>query len=208
MIFHNCLIDKYESRSKSNHSSLAGVEGMVNKKIVKVLAASTFVVASMCGGAMAENLVQTGEWSYLADTVMGGVSEGSAKFESSGSDKTIRLKGEVSTANNGGFIQVRSPVPSGLAKGKTGIKLTVKGNGEQYYLHIRNSSTRLPWHYYQQDFATTTTWREIKLPFESFMKTSSLMRSVMKKNTIKTIGIVAYGKDHTADISVKSLEFY
>jgi hypothetical protein len=30
----------------------------------------------------------------------------------------------------------------------------------------------------------------------------------MKKNTIKTIGIVAYGKDHTADISVKSLEFY
>ena len=208
MIFHNCLVDKYESRSKFYHSLLAGVEGMVNKKIVKVLAASTFVAASICGGAMAENLIKTGEWSYLADTVMGGVSEGNAKFESSGSDKTIRLRGEVSTANNGGFIQVRASVPSGLAKGRTGIKLTVKGNREQYYLHIRNSSTRVPWHYYQQDFPTTTTWREIKLPFESFKKTSSLMRSTMKKNTIKTIGIVAYGKDHIADISVKSLEFY
>jgi hypothetical protein len=157
---------------------------------------------------MAENLIQTGKWSYLADTVMGGVSEGNAKFESSGSDKTIRLTGEVSTANNGGFIQVRSPVPSGLAKGKTGIKLKVKGNGEQYYLHIRNSSTRLPWHYYQQGFETTSTWEEVKLPFTSFMKSSSFLRASIKQSTIKTIGIVAYGKDHTADISVMSLEFY
>ena len=181
---------------------------MLNKKIVKVLAVSTFVVASTCSGAMAENLIQTGKWSYLADTVMGGVSEGNAKFESSGSDKTIRLTGEVSTANNGGFIQVRSPVPSGLAKGKTGIKLKVKGNGEQYYLHIRNSSTRLPWHYYQQGFETTSTWEEVKLPFTSFMKSSSFLRASIKQSTIKTIGIVAYGKDHTADISVMSLEFY
>jgi hypothetical protein len=34
------------------------------------------------------------------------------------------------------------------------------------------------------------------------------MRTVIKQATIKTIGIVAYGKDHTADISVISLEFY
>ena len=31
---------------------------MLNKKIVKALAASTFVVASTCGGAMAENLIR------------------------------------------------------------------------------------------------------------------------------------------------------
>ena len=103
---------------------------------------------------------------------------------------------------------MRSSVPWALAKGKTGIKLKVKGNGETYYLHIRNSSTRLPWHYYQQGFDTTNTWQEIELPFQSFVKSSSLMRTVIKQATIKTIGIVAYGKDHTADISVISLEFY
>jgi hypothetical protein len=185
-----------------------GVEAMVNKAIIKALVASTFVVASTCGGAMAENLIKTGQWSYFADTVMGGISDGSAEFKSNGSDKTIRLTGEVSTANNGGFIQVRSSIPEGLAKGKTGIKLKVKGNGEQYYLHIRNSSTRLPWHYYQQGFETTSTWEEVKLPFASFMKSSSFLRASIKQSTIKTIGIVAYGKDHTADISVMSLEFY
>jgi len=181
---------------------------MSDKKILKLLAASTFIVAFTYGGAMADNLIRTGEWSYSADTVMGGISEGSAKFENSGSDKAIRLTGEVSTANNGGFIQVRTSVSWGLAKGKAGIKLKVKGNGEQYYLHIRNSSTRLPWHYYQQGFNTTTAWQEIKLPFKSFMKSSSLMRTAIKNSTIKTIGIVAYGKNHKADISVLSLEFY
>ena len=94
---------------------------MPKKKIVSALVSSMFVLASTFGVAMAENLIQTGQWSYLADTVMGGVSEGSAEFGNSGLDKTIRLTGEVSTANNGGFIQVRSSVPWELAKGKTGI---------------------------------------------------------------------------------------
>ena len=103
---------------------------------------------------------------------------------------------------------MRTSVPWKLAKGKTGIKLKVKGNGDRYYIHIRNSSTRLPWHYYQKSFEATATWQEIKLPFQSFMKSSSLMRAVIKQSTIKTIGIVAYGKNHIADISVISLEFY
>ena len=181
---------------------------MVIKRVLKSLLVSSFALAFASGGAMAENIIQTGQWSYFADTVMGGVSEGAAVFESRGVDKTIRLTGEVSTANNGGFIQVRSSGPWELAEGKTGIKLKVKGNGEQYYLHIRNSSTRLPWHYYQQGFEANSSWTEVKLPFESFVKSSSLLRTSMNQDTIKTIGIVAYGKDFTADISVMSFEFY
>ena len=91
---------------------------MVNKAIIRTLLTSTFVVASTCGGAMAENLIRTGQWSYFADTVMGGVSVGTAEFKSNGSDKTIRLTGEVSTANNGGFIQVRSSIPGNLQRAK------------------------------------------------------------------------------------------
>jgi len=181
---------------------------MVNKKILKTLVASTFFVISTWGPIMAENLIKTGQWSYFADTVMGGISEGSAKIKNNGLVKTINLTGEVSTANNGGFIQVRSSIPRELAKGKTGIKLKVKGNGERYYLHIRNSSTLLPWHYYQQGFDTTADWQVIKLPFQSFAKSSPFMRTLIKQNTIKTIGIVAYGKDYSADISVISMEFY
>ena len=181
---------------------------MVIKRTLKSLLVSFFVLVFASGGAIAENIIQTGQWSYFADTVMGGVSEGTAEFESRGVNKTIRLTGEVSTANNGGFIQVRSSGPWELPEGKIGIKLRVKGNGNQYFLHIRNSSTRLPWHYYQQGFEANTFWTEVKLPFESFVKSSSLLRTSMNQDTIKTIGIVAYGKDYTADISVMSLEFY
>jgi len=185
-----------------------GVEEMLNITKIKFLFASFLFAILTSGGAMAENLVQTKQWSYFADTVMGGVSQGTAKFENSGPNKTIRLTGEVSTANNGGFIQVRSSIPQELAKGKTGIKIKVKGNGDQYFLHIRNSSTRLPWHYYQLGFDTSKAWTEVILPFDAFIKSSSFLRSAMNHDTIKTIGIVAYGKDYSADVSVISMEFY
>ena len=168
----------------------------------------TLLLALIGRGAMADNIIKTGQWSYLADTVMGGVSEGTAKFEGKGLDQAIRLIGEVSTANNGGFIQVRSPVLWGAAKGKTGVKLTIKGNGEQYYLHIRSANTRLPWHYYQQSFQTNGSWSEVRLPFDAFVKSSSLMKTRLNQSKIKTIGIVAYGKDYSADVSVQNLEFY
>ena len=185
-----------------------GVEVMLNITKIKLLFASFLFAISTSGGAMAENLVQTKQWSYFADTVMGGVSQGTAKFENSGPNKNIRLTGEVSTANNGGFIQVRSSIPQELAKGKTGIKIKVKGNGDQYFLHIRNSSTRLPWHYYQLGFDTSKAWTEVILPFDAFIKSSSFLRTSMNHDTIKTIGIVAYGKDYSADVSVMSMEFY
>ena len=177
---------------------------------MKTITASLFTLLMLLinGGSMANNLIKTGQWVYLADTVMGGISEGTAQFEDQGTSQFIRLSGEVSTANNGGFIQVRSSVVWEAAKGKTGIKLMVKGNGDLYYLHIRSTNTRVPWHYYQKSFQTNSSWTEVRLPFESFIKSSSLMKNQLNHSKIKTIGLVAYGKDYTADVSVKSLEFY
>ena len=87
---------------------------------MKTIAASLFTLILLLsnGSAMADNLIKTGQWAYLADTVMGGISEGTAQFEDQGTSQVIRLSGEVSTANNGGFIQVRSPVVVGGSEGK------------------------------------------------------------------------------------------
>jgi hypothetical protein len=122
--------------------------------------------------------------------------------------KTLSKQNSGLTSLTRGFIQVRSSIPQELAKGKTGIKIKVKGNGDQYFLHIRNSSTRLPWHYYQLGFDTSKAWTEVILPFDAFIKSSSFLRTSMNHDTIKTIGIVAYGKDYSADVSVMSMEFY
>ena len=157
---------------------------------------------------MAENLIETGSWIYLADNVMGGISVGSSEYVIVASGKAIRLYGEVSTKNNGGFIQVRMPYSIDQLEKYKGIKIKMKGNGEEYFIHLRNRNSRLPWQYYQASFKSEPTWKEVNIPFQKFKRSSNFMKRVFDLDTIKTIGIVAYGKDHTADIMVSELEFY
>ena len=83
-------------------------------------------------------------WSFFTDGVMGGVSSGKAFFGKSGTDNFVRLEGKVSTANNGGFIQIRHSLEKYLNDDIKGISLKVRGNGEKYYIFIRTTSTLLP----------------------------------------------------------------
>ena len=75
-------------------------------------------------------------WSFFTDGVMGGVSSGKAFLGKSGTDNFVRLEGKVSTANNGGFIQIRHSLTKSLEKDIRGISLKVRGNGEKYYVFI------------------------------------------------------------------------
>ena len=162
------------------------------------------LIMGMVSAASAKNLVYENNWAYLADTVMGGVSQGSAEFSAG----VLRLTGKVSTKNNGGFIQIRTRVDPAESLGKKGIKIKVKGNGEVYYLHVRNASARLPWQYYTASFQTNEKWKDITISFDEFEKSATLMPRKLKPDSIKTIGLVAYGKDHNADVSIANLEFY
>ena len=176
---------------------------------MQILKTMIFTLAALVlGGGMisAENLVKTQSWSYIADTVMGGVSEGSAGFE--GEVASIRLSGTVSTKNNGGFIQVRTNMGPSTSRGKKGIRIEVKGNNEFYNIHLRNSSSRLPWQYYSSEFLAPDTWITIELPFSNFKKSSNLMKTKMDPNSLKSLGVVAYGRDYRADILIRKIEIY
>ena len=117
-------------------------------KYLKMMAISLVIFINWIEVSVAQNLITSERWVYLADTVMGGVSEGSANIIDTPEGQAIKLFGKVSTQNNGGFIQVRVNMPKGAATQFKGIKLKVKGNGDEYFVHIRNSSSKLPWHYY------------------------------------------------------------
>ena len=54
-----------------------------------------FALHFTSGAAMAENLINTGKWSFFADTVMGGVSEGDAGYVNSDIGKALRLNGSL-----------------------------------------------------------------------------------------------------------------
>ena len=75
---------------------------------------------------------------FISDEVMGGKSTGDVKLISSTNEDFIRLKGIVSTENNGGFIQFRSNHDFTNNEYK-GIKITAKGQVSEYYIHIRTN---------------------------------------------------------------------
>ena len=79
-------------------------------------------------------------WQFYTDRVMGGVSEGRASVLSGPEGPDVRLEGLVSTANNGGFIQIRTKITDGVRDAE-GILLIVRGNGENYYIHLNTNET-------------------------------------------------------------------
>ena len=147
-------------------------------------------------------------WSFFTDGVMGGISNGKAFLGKSGSDNFVRLEGKVSTANNGGFIQIRHSLTKPLDANIQGISLKVRGNGEKYYVFIRTRSTLLPWQFYNASFNTSKNWEVIKLNLGEFQPSSSFLRKTIKSSSIKSIGIVAYGRDHEAKIDVSEIYFF
>ena len=116
----------------------------IKARSLKILLITFSLIVTGSLNLNAENLIESGKWIYFADNVMGGISEGKSEYVTVPSGKAIRRYGNVSTENNGGFIQIRMPYSIGRLAGYEGIKIKMKGNGEKYYLHIRNKSSRLP----------------------------------------------------------------
>lgn len=143
--------------------------------------------------------VAEANWSYLADTVMGGVSRGEARLE----DGVLRLTGTVSTENRGGFIQARTEV-GGLPPEAEALRIRVRGNGQPYFIHLRTTRTRLPWQFYQARFDTGGDWRDVTLPWSGFRRSGRLLSAVLEPEDVRSIGLVAYGRDYEADVSMQA----
>ena len=161
------------------------------------------------------------DWKYVSDRVMGGVSEGNVYLEKDGDTSFARLTGDVSTRNNGGFIQLRSAV-SLFKKPKMfqlihdankggqelkGVRLNVRGNGEIYHVMIRTYFTWRPSDYYYHTFEAGDYWSQVVMPFSAFKRSTS-KTSKLDINDIRDFGIVAYGRDFKSDVSISEVSFY
>ena len=148
------------------------------------------------------------KWIHFTDTVMGGISSGKLAYQIDDNEKYYRLTGDVNTENNGGFIQFATEIKKVDNNNFTGIRLRVRGNGESYQLHLRTRMTKLPWQYYSQEFITTEDWDVVELPFSKFKKSNFYQPKSFKPNAIRSIGIVAIGKDFQAEIDLAHIEFF
>ena len=151
-------------------------------------------------------------WQFVSDGVMGGLSTGKLTFEKEGEVNFGRLTGEVTTENNGGFIQFRANVSfdKTVNQGRMikGVRLIGRGNGAKYFIHFRTSDNRRPSDYYSAEFQTGLEWDSVDLPFSKFKRRRFDNSILLSAEKIQSMGVVAYGREHTADVSISKIEFY
>ena len=133
-------------------------------------AAVLFASAAIAGDSMTDDFSNAPEerWRFIADRVMGGVSSGQMTFLDVDGEAFARLAGAVSTENNGGFSQMRRALTGPAPSGSKGVRLVVRGNGQEYFVHLRSEDSVRPWYFFQAPFTTDDRWREVRLPFEAF----------------------------------------
>jgi hypothetical protein len=149
-------------------------------------------------------------WLLLTDSVMGGVSNATMVREMLAGQPAIRMRGEVSLENNGGFVQIAldlAPERNAFdASAWRGIELDVFGSNEEYGVHLRTADLNRPWQSYRQSFRAEPNWRTIQLHFRDFAphRTDTLM----DVSRIRRIGVVAIGRAFSADVAVGGLRYF
>ncbi len=152
---------------------------------------------------------QSQKWIFITDQVMGGLSTG--KFIVDKVDGVIcyKMTGDVSTKNNGGFIQIRTKLsPEINSKDYSGVYIKVFGNDRNYNLHLRTGLTLAPWQYYSYSFFSSKKWIEIKAPFIEFKKSNFYQPKSILGQNIKSVGLVAGFDNFKSDICLGEIGFY
>lgn len=147
-------------------------------------------------------------WRFFTDQVMGGVSTGAVVFAHENGTSFARMTGQVSTANRGGFIQMRRDLAGPPPEDTTGVRLIVRGNAQRYFVHLRTGDSPSPRHYYQAGFDVSESWSEVHLPLNAFKASGALLRDVPEATSLISVAVVAYGRDHDARIDVREVGFY
>lgn len=149
------------------------------------------------------------DWQVRTDTVMGGVSSGRLVATEMAGRSCLRLSGQVSLENNGGFVQASTDLsPSGTldAHDYRGIELDGYGNGERYNLHLRTLDTRIVWQSYRASFVAAPHWQTVRLPFAEFSRYR--IDQPLDLHCLRRLGLVAIGRTMQADLCFARIVLY
>ncbi len=149
-----------------------------------------------------------GRWRFFTDKVMGGVSSGALHFDNDGNRRWARMTGMVSTANNGGFIQMQRLLEPPLPSRLTCVRLIARGNDQRYFIHLRCTGALAPTAFYRAGFDVTSEWCETRLSFALFTAPNGEISALLEGPNLASVGVVAYGRNHHADICVSEIGCY
>lgn len=152
----------------------------------------------------------TPEWECVTDTVMGGVSTASLRRETYAGRAAWVLRGDVSLANNGGFVQMAGDLaPSGQvcdARTWDGVAIDICGNDAAYDLRLRTDQLRRPWESFRAELIADRAWSQVRVPFAAFQ--AHKHNIVFDAGHLTRIGVLGIGRVFTAEIAVARVQLY
>ena len=180
---------------------------LISLGVPNTVLAKELIIDDRSSGNMASTLGT--EWRLFTDTVMGGVSTGNIAVDNHNGKNCLRMRGNVSTENNGGFVQMAlSLSEKGIfdASDYDGLEFEVSGNNEGYNLHLRTDGLWFPWQSYRASFKATHDWQTVRIPFSELQayKTSQDFRP----DKLARIGLLGIGRNFQADLCLASIQFY
>ena len=174
----------------------------------KISAGVLALLLSLESGA-AGSQTDINRWRLFSDRVMGGVSAGDLQQGEREGRACLHMQGEVRLDNNGGFIQMASDLSAderqAFADGD-GIELEVYGNGEVYNVHLRTADMSRPWQSYRASFTAASGWQTLRLPFADFE--AHRIEGPLQPGRVRRIGLVAIGREFSADLCVAGVVVY
>lgn len=161
------------------------------------------------------------QWQGITDRVMGGRSDGSLSRETIGGRLANVLRGKVSMANNGGFIQMTTDLSSDLSKNifvdasaYDGIEfdLYCEGmdvEGERFNVHLRTPACeRQNSSYRYSFFIPPGQWTPVRIPWSAFEGHGSGPDVTPFVPLLRRLGVVSLGEARDVILAVGKVGFY
>lgn len=179
--------------------------GLINSAIANDM--NTLIIDDRSNKDMTSNLGT--KWQLVTDGVMGGLSQGQLTLDNYKGRNCLRMRGTVTTENNGGFVQIAlslSEQGDFDASAYTGVEIEVAGNNELYNIHFRTGDLWFPWQSYRSSFTAAGDWQTYRIPFSELDKYKTFHK--FSQDDIKRIGLVAIGREFQADLCLADIRFY
>jgi hypothetical protein len=174
-------------------------------RIVSAFVFLLFVIAGQQAAAQETGMQLDPTWEYVADRVMGGVSNGTLTQTTVQGRQAAHLTGQVSLDNNGGFIQMAFGMTA-YAAGWDGLELDVCGNGEVYDLRLKTDQLTRPWQSFRVEFVASEAWTTVRVPFDSLEPYRTT--ATFDARRLRRVGVLAVGRAFTADVAVADVRLY
>jgi hypothetical protein len=173
----------------------------------KIMPVNDFLIDDRMSDSLSSNLGL--EWRLFTDQVMGGISTANLALDTHQNKSCLRMHGDVSTENNGGFVQISLTLTNQKyfdASAYAGIEIEVAGNNEIYNLHLRTAGLSHSWQSYRSSFRAIEDWQKIRIPFESIKPHRTTQKFCQDK--LERLGLVGIGREFKVDLCLASIRFY